>query len=418
MLNLENNLKFIEKSKKLIPGGSTFNKTGTFDQGKTPFSLVRGNGALVWDVDGNEYVDFISGLGTVILGYSFKEINDAIFAEFSRGESLERSFELQQNLSQRICSLVPSAEKVWFGKNGSDALGIAVRLAREITKNKNILTCGYHGWHSFSIANTSRSGGVPDSEKNLTHKFIYNDIDSLIEKIESLKGDVACVVMDIVARYSPEEGFLEEVRKITKEKGIILIFDEVVTGFRIDLGGAQKYFGVTPDLSIFGKAIANGMPLSALVGKQEYMEKLDSIICEHAFSDECLSLAAADAVLSFLEKAEVPNIIFEKGSMLRKKMSDLILDYSLEDVFEVQGIEHRNILGFRSLLDSDFLKKKSDIINSIYTYMVFEFAQKGILYNSSMMINYSHTDKQYEFFLNTMDEVFKGLKNTTPRQRN
>lgn len=401
--------ELLQLSKKYIPGGSTFNKTSYFDQGLTPYSLSRGKGAKVWDVDGNSYTDYILGLGCINLGYCIEEIDSAIEGQLKNGISFSLLHPLELQVTEKLIKMIPCAEMARFGKNGSDVLTAAVKLARYITKKDHVVFCGYHGWHDWCIAKTSRPGGIPGSVRQYSHKFIYNDIDSLKKLIKELDGQISCVVMDVVARYYPKPGFLEEVRKLTAKNNIILIFDEIVTGFRIHRGGAQAFFNVTPDLACFGKALANGMPISALVGKAKYMRKFDEIFFSLTFAGETLSLAAANAVLDIYKKTDVPKDLFKKGVYVRDRLEKLLNKHDLNKIFDIQGMPSRLILGFKNNVDSDFLKKKEGNQAELASLMIQQLAKKGILFNSSIFMSYSHSYQDLDYLLRCFDELFPML---------
>jgi len=388
-----------------MPGGNTFNKTTFFDQGKTPFALSSGKGAKVWDVDGNEYTDYIIGLGSVVLGYCFDETDQAIIEQLARGITFPLSNPLEQEVAKKLIDMIPCAEMVRYGKNGSDVLTAAVRLSRHISGKDHVVFGGYHGWHDWCIARTSKTGGIPKTVQDYSHKFIFNDIDSLEQLIKELDGNVACVVMDIVARYYPEPGFLEDVRALTKKHNIILVFDEIITGFRIHKGGAQAYFNVIPDLACFGKAMGNGMPISAIVGKAEYMSRFEEIFYALNFASESLSLAATSAVLDFYNENDVTKKLADNGSYVKDGLQEILERNNLDHIFAIQGMLPRPIIGFKNNVDSDFLKKKEGSINDLVELIIEKFSEKNILCNLSVFMSFSHTREQLSYFLNSFDEI-------------
>ena len=408
-MNLANNKKILKLSKSLLPGGSTFNKTNFFDNGKTPFCLKSGKGSIVKDVDNNKYIDFMNGLGCNLLGYNVPFINKAITREINNGVLLPIANELEVEVAKKLIRLIPSAEAVRFGKNGSDVLTQAVKLSRYITRRNNVLFGGYHGWHDWVIGKTSRSGGIPEAEKKLSHKFIFNNMKSIKELYKKLNGDVACIVMDLVARYYPEKKFLNEIRSFCNKKKIILVFDEIVTGFRIHKGGAQSFFKVKPDLSCFGKAMGNGVPISALVGKKKYMKSFSKVFYAMNFVADKSSLAAANITLKYYIKNNVAKEVNIKGNFLKKKLSKILENYKLNNLIELQGMPSRIIIGFRNNLDSDFLKKKNFNIEKTVKFMIETFAQNGILCNLSIFINKSHSKQDLNNFVKTFEFICKKI---------
>ena len=409
-MNLIKNNEILKLSKLLLPGGSTFNKTNFFDNGKTPYCLKSGIGSKVKDIDNNSYIDFMNGLGCNLLGYNVPFINKAINKEIKNGVLLPISNELEVEVAKKLIKLIPSAEAVRFGKNGSDVLTQAVKLSRFITKKNNVLFGGYHGWHDWSVSRSSKSGGIPNAEKKLSHKFIFNNIETIKQLYKKLNGDVACIVMDIVARYYPEKKFLKQVRNFCNRKKIILAFDEIVTGFRIHKGGAQSYFQVKPDLSCFGKAMGNGVPISALVGKKKYMKSFSQVFYAMNFVADKMSLAAANVTLEYYIKNNIAKEINNKGKFLKKKLTKTLEKYNLNNLIELQGMYSRIIIGFKNNLDSDFLKKKELNLEKIVKFMVEFFAKNGILCNLSIFINKSHSKKDLIKFANVFELICKKIE--------
>lgn len=405
MRNLTKSNNLLKVNKRLIPGGTTLNKTTFFDEGLTPFSLVRGKGANVWDVDGNIYTDYMLGLGCVTLGYCHNEVDKAITDQLKNGISFSLSHPLELEVAQKLVEMIPCAEMVRFGKNGSDVLSAAVKLARHITRRDHVLFCGYHGWHDWCVARSSRPGGIPEPIRQLSHKFVYNDIDSLRNLIKELDGQISCVVMDVVARYYPKPGFLEAVRELTSKHGILLIYDEIVTGFRIHRGGAQAFFNVIPDLACFGKALANGMPVSVLVGKGKYMSKLDEVYFSLTYAGETLTLAAANAVIDIYKAKDIPMVLHQKGVIVREELEKRLKNSNLDNLLEIQGMPSRLIVGFKANLEADLLKKKDELSSSFTRIMIQEMAKKGILFNSSIFMSYSHSEDDLKYFIKSFDEV-------------
>jgi len=310
---------------QVIPLGSqTFSKSHySLPQGAAPLFLESGNGSLVKDVDDNEYIDLVNGLLCVSLGYNDPDVNLAILSQLKNGISFSLPHRLEYEVANLLIELIPCAEMVRFGKNGSDATSAAIRLARGITGRDHVAMCGYHGWQDWYIGSTSRDLGVPESVKALSHTFIYNSLESLKE-IFVRYPDTAAVILEPMGAIYPEKGFLQGVRDICDQYGAILIFDEIITGFRLDLGGAQKLFGVTPDLATFGKGMANGMPISAVVGKKEFMIKMEDIFFSGTFGGETLSLAAAKATIKKMKSQGVIEHINSLGAYLTKGINQVI----------------------------------------------------------------------------------------------
>ena len=289
--------RLLERAAGLIPAlTQTLAKGPTQHvQGVAPAYLRRGQGCHVWDVDGNEYIDYTMGVGPLSLGYAYPAVDAAIQRQLADGITFSLMHPLEVALAERLHAILPNAEMVRYAKTGAEATSAAVRRARAYTGRDKVLCCGYHGWHDWYVSVLGRGAGVPQAVQDLVHTFAYNDPASLRAAIDH---DTACVILEPMTFELPRDGFLPEVQAICREHGALLIFDEMWTGFRLALGGAQQYFGVTPDLACYSKAIANGMPLAVLTGRAEVMRLLhEEVFFFSTFGGEALSLAAAMATL-------------------------------------------------------------------------------------------------------------------------
>jgi glutamate-1-semialdehyde 2,1-aminomutase len=308
--------RLLERALKVIPNGTqTFSKSRTcYPAGVSPFYAEVAHGSHLQDVDGNTFIDFTSGLTAVILGYFDKDVTKAVTNQLlDSGVIFSLPHKLEIEVSEMLVDMIPSAEMVRFGKNGSDTTTGAVRLARAYTGRDHVAMCGYHGWHDWSNGMSGRNLGVPQAVKDLTHVFQYNDIDSLHRLFKDRPGQYACVIMEPMNRHWPQDDFLSKVKDLAHANGALFIMDETITGFRFSIGGAQQLFGVTPDLSTFGKGIANGYPLSALVGREEVMQTLNNVHFSFTNAGECLSLAAAKATLKKIKEENVPGYLVGLG---------------------------------------------------------------------------------------------------------
>lgn len=395
---------YLEFAEQYIPLGSqTFSKSRTqYPFGVSPYFIEKGVGSKVWDIDGNEYIDFINGLASITLGYQDQNVDTAISKQLLNGITFSLSHPLEAEVAELIVNMVPCAEMVRFGKNGSDATAGAIRLARAYTGKEHVLVCGYHGWQDWYIGSTARDLGVPDSTKALTHTFEYNSIQSLIDCFEKYKGKIAAVIMEPMNVSFPEDGFLGKVKELAHKNGALLIFDETITGFRFSNGGAQEYFGVTPDLATFGKGLANGLPLSAIVGRKDIMQLMEDIFFSFTFGGETLSLAASKAVLQKLKSHNVCQALSQKGSVLVEKLSSLISQYELTKVLNVSGHPSWSFLNIKGTDSVSF-----DVIK---TYFLQELFKKGILSFGTHNISYAHTKEDIDKLLNVYEEIFKDLQ--------
>ena len=394
--------QMLKRAEKSIPLGSqTFSKSKTqFPLGASPFFITRGNGANVWDVDGNKYIDFISALAAVTLGYNDDDVNLAVKNQLTDGVIFSLSHPLEHQVAEKIIEMVPSVEKVRFGKNGSDATAGAIRLARAYTKKNYVLYCGYHGWQDWYIGSTSMNRGVPESVQKLTDTFQYNNIDSLIQKFEIYKNQVAAVIIEPMNTQFPMKGFLESVKEITHKNNSVLIFDEIVTGFRLSQGGAQELFGVTPDLTTLGKGLANGFPLSAIAGRSDIMSLLEEVYFSFTFGGEALSLAASLATLNKLQNEPVLETIKENGTFLNNELNALINGYDLQDFVSISGHPSWSFISFSKNLNQQKAK----------TFFMQEMMSSGILCLGSHILTYAHTQKDIRYLLKTYDLFFEKLK--------
>lgn len=325
MRNYSQSNMLLSKVEKIIPLASqTFSKSHySLPKGAAPLFIDKADGAKIWDVDGNEYIDLVNGLLSVSLGYKDEDVDQAIKDQLNKGINFSLSHTLEYEVSKLLIDLIPCAEMVRFGKNGSDVTTAAIRLARAYTGREHVAVCGYHGWQDWYIGSTSRNLGVPKAVQCLTHTFKYNDIKSL-EALFSSFPDMAAVILEPMSSAEPVDGFLNQIRKLCDANGAILIFDEMITGFRFHLNGAQGLFGVTPDLATFGKGMSNGMPLSSIVGKKEIMNKMEDIFFSGTFGGETLSLAAAKATINKIMNSGVISHIQKMGSYLMDGVSEII----------------------------------------------------------------------------------------------
>lgn len=339
-----------ERAKRLIPAGAhTYSKGDDQFPQLSPGFFVRGKGARCWDPDGNEFVDWGMGLRSVILGHAYEPVLEAVREQIELGSNFSRPAPIEADVAEMLVDLIPCAEMVKFAKNGSDATSAAVRLARAYTGRDIIVRCLDHPFFSVNdwfIGDTLVGAGIPDGVKNLTKNFRYNDIDGLREVLEANRGNVACIILEASTTEHPKPGFLETVRKLADEHGAVLIFDEIISGFRWHARGAQTYYGVTPDLAAFGKAMANGFSMSALVGRREIMslgglehDKPRVFLLSTTNGGETHSLAAAKASLEILRKGEVTAHGWRVGELLTRELNAMARELGLERHVKMTGIE-------------------------------------------------------------------------------
>lgn len=388
------------RAQELIPAGTqTLAKGPTqFSDGVAPKYLAKGRGARVWDVDGNEYLDYNMGVGPVILGYCHPVVDDAIRRQLDDGITFSLMHPLEVELAECLRDTIPNTEAVRFSKTGCDVTSAAVRLARAYTGRDRVLCCGYHGWHDWYIAVTDRNAGIPGAVRELTHTFQYNDIQSVLDGIDE---GTACVILEPFV-FEPENGqFLAALREVCDRCGALLIFDEMWTGFRCALGGAQELFGVRADLCLFSKAIANGMPISAITGRGDVMRLLEhDVFFFTTFGGEALSLAAALACIAYIREHRVPERIAQRGQRLSAGLKQLIDTLDLP-FLSVAGYPCRTILNFAAGPAEPLLMK---------TLVQQELIRRGILWSGTHALSDSHTEADVAHTLQAYAEVLAVLK--------
>jgi glutamate-1-semialdehyde 2,1-aminomutase len=396
--------EMLERALLSIPlGTQTFSKSYTqYPRGVSPYFAMRGKGSRLWDADGNEYIDFINGLLAVTLGYCDADVDAAVRAQLDDGVIFTLAHPLETEVAEAIIDMVPSAEKVRFGKNGSDATAGALRAARAFTGRDRVTVCGYHGWQDWYIGATARNRGVPKATRDLTDIFTYNDLESLKSLFAAHPGEIAAVVMEPMNIAWPAPGFLEGVRELTREQGTLLIFDETITGFRFSKGGAQELFGVMPDLATFGKGLANGFPLSAVAGRADVMAEFEEVFFSFTMGGECLSLAAAKAVLAKLKREPVLETIASRGKRLIEGVTKRIETHGLGGFLSTSGHPCWTFLSFQDANGHSLWKIK--------TLWMQEMMARGILSFGTHNMSFAHRDADVDKLLSVYDEVLPILK--------
>lgn len=394
----------LARAEKTIPLGSqTFSKSRTqYPIGISPLYASKAKGSLIWDVDGNEYIDLVSSLASITLGYRDRGLEKVVTKQLKSAVNMSLPGKLEAEVAELIVELVPSAEMVRFGKNGSDATAAAIRLARAYTGRDHILVSGYHGWQDWFIGSTTRNKGVPESVSALTHKFEFNSIDSLRNLFEELGSRVAAVIMEPMNAVFPNPGFLESVKELAHSYGALLIFDETITGFRLSEGGAQELFGVIPDLSTFGKGMANGFPVSAVTGRREVMMEMEEIFFSGTFGGELLSLAAAKYVLGRYQNESIVQELSENGRKLANGTLQLIDETGLSDVLSLSGHPTWIFLNWKP--SEGF---SVDEIKTLFMQLVFE---RGLLVLGTHNITLAHSSKIQMKILGIYREVFSEIQ--------
>lgn len=389
----------LQRALKTIPlGTQTFSKSKTqYPFGVSPYFIERAQGSHAWDVDGNEYIDFINSLAAVTLGYNDPDVTKAVQAQLQQGTIFSLPHPIEVLVAEKIVEVVPCAEMVRFGKNGSDATSGAIRVARAYTRRDRVAVCGYHGWHDWYIGSTARDLGIPAATKALTHKFLYNDIESLHQLFQEYPGEIAAVILEPMNVFFPKDDFLGKVKELTHQNGSLLVFDETITGFRYAIGGSQEYFGITPDLATFGKGLANGYPVSALTGKAEVMRVVEDIFFSFTFGGETLSLSAALATINKLQREPVIQTMTARGEAILTDVQALIDRYDIGHIFSLSG--HPT---WSFLLIKDIAPYSQWQIKTLFLQEMFA---RGILTLGTHNLSYGHAETDVHSILAVYEEV-------------
>jgi glutamate-1-semialdehyde 2,1-aminomutase len=391
----------------LIPGGSHTYAKGDdqYPEGAAPY-IVRGEGCHVWDRDGNEFIEYGMGLRSVTLGHAYKPVVDAAYRQMLLGSNFVRPAPIELECAEEFCSMIDGAEMVKFGKNGSDATNAAVRLARAYTGRDLIAICTDHPFFSVDdwfIGTTPMSAGVPKAIQNLTVQFHYNDIASINSLFQQYPNGIACVIMEPEKDREPVNDFLHQVQKLCRDNGAVFILDEMITGFRWHIGGAQGYHNLVPDLSTFGKAMGNGFSISALVGKKELMflgglehdkERVFLLSLTHGAENHCL--AAALEIMRIYQREPVIEVLWSQGERLAKGINRSIDEHKLNGYFEVIGKPCNLVYATRN--------NDRQLSQPFRTLFMQETIKRCIL-APSLIVSYSHTDTDIDKTIEIIHEA-------------
>lgn len=363
-------------------------------RGIEPCFLVRGKGCRVWDLDGNEYIDFRNGLGPVILGYGVPEVDEAVRRQMESGYIFSYPHPLEFEVAERLVERIPCAEQVRFLKTGGEAMAAAHRLARGYTGRDLIVTCGYHGW-----INTVSGPGVPEAVRSVYRALPWGDPQPFSDLLEKEKVAAVSVACDY-ARIGQGHQFLPALRELTEKHGALLIFDEIVTGFRLHPAGAQGYFGVTPDLAVFAKGLSNGVPLSCYLGRREVMEKVREVVISSTFGGDTLGLAAARAVLELYDREDVVGRLWERGKRLHEGFAAICRRLEIPASFK----------GLPPLGQLTFSHPEEARNPDLFLRFNGELLKRGVIVYYVCYPNFSHTEADVEKALSAVEEGLKEMK--------
>ena len=407
-LNITKSLELFEEACGLVPGGVLgARKPGDFINGEYPIFLETGEGSRLTDVDGNEFIDFLCGYGPIILGYREQEVDDAVCAQIKgKGFCFTLTQKYQNELAKKLTELVPSSELSIFLKTGSDATTASIRIARAYTGRIKVMRCGYHGWHDWCV---EMKGGIPPKFYEDVFEFQYNRLDQLEELMATHGQETAAIIMTPFGHpnhqkmQEPEPGFLEGVRELADKYGAVLVYDEIRTGFRLRMGGAQELYGVTPDLTVLGKAIANGYPISVVTGKKDVMMMAESnLFISSTFFPNSEAFVAALKTIEILERDKVLENIWEKGERFMGKIRALLDKYLVGA--ELTGVAPMFYITFEKDETGAYKRKRKDF----YTQLI----RKGFFFSPHhhAYISFRHTEEDLNLTLTAIEESLAYVK--------
>jgi glutamate-1-semialdehyde 2,1-aminomutase len=406
--------KLWEKAKTIIPGGNQLlsKRCERFLPGLWPAYYARAKGCEVWDLDGRHYYDFAQmGVGSCILGYADADVNAAVIRAIEEGSMCTLNCPEEIELAERLISLHPWSEMARFTRGGGEACAVAVRIARAASGKSKVAFCGYHGWHdwyiSANIGDTSNLDGqllpgleplgIPRELKNTALPFSYNKIDELESLVDRFPNEIGVIIMEPRREKAPAAGFLESVRKIATKIGAVLIFDEVTSGFRMNLGGIHLTYGISPDMAVFGKAIGNGFPIAAVIGRKDVMDAAQDSFISSTFWTERTGFTAALKTIEKMEKHDVQSHLIHNGERLNAGWKGLARKHGLQ--IHIDGIP--------PLTHLSFSVENPLAAQTLYTQ---EMLSKGYLVGASVYTTFAYRDEIIDQFIKDSDPVFAGIK--------
>ncbi len=385
----------------IIPGGAPQSRhPNTYIPGYYPLYITSGKGSKITDVDGNSYIDWLCSYGPIILGHSYDRVDNAVIEQIHRGFCFNMNQVVGNELAQKLIDIIPCAEMVRFLKTGSCATSAAIRIARISSGKTKILRCGFHGWHDWAYGGK----GVPASVIEDIHAFKYNDLESFESLVKKYYGKIAAVIMMPLETTEPQKNFLETIRKITKEEGIVFILDEIRSGFRMAMGGAQEYYKIMPDMATFSKAIANGYPLACVVGKKEVMEAATQSFISATFIPNSLEMRAALETINILKEVKAVDHFFMIGTEFQNGLKKVIKELALEESVEVKGVP---VMPYIDFFDEN-TQRKNRLKNRFYV----ETINRGIFLhpNHHWFTCLSHSKKDVNETLSVCWDAMKIAK--------
>ncbi len=401
------------KAHKLIPGGAhTYAKGDDQFPEHAPGFIAYGKGCHVWDLDGNEFIEYGMGLRAVTLGHAFESVVEAAYEQMRLGANFSRPAKIEVDLAEALLEIVDGADMVKFAKNGSDVTTAAVKLARAYTGRDLVAICGDQPFFSIDdwfIGATDLNAGIPQAIADLTLKFRYNDLANLEELFDQYPLKIACVVLEAETTLQPAPGYLQDVKDLCERRGALLVFDEMITGFRWHLGGAQKFHGVVPHLSTFGKAMGNGFAISALAGKREIMrlggidhDRPRVFLLSTTHGAETHALAAALETIRVFRSENVVEFLWRQGARLSAGIAEAAARHGVAGQFQILGRPCNLVYATR---DRD--GKPSQAFRTLFLQ---ELIRKGVV-APSFVVSFSHADADIDRTVDAVDEALRVYAN-------
>jgi glutamate-1-semialdehyde aminotransferase len=397
-----------KKAKKLIPGGTQLlsKRSEMFLPDNWPSYFDHAKGVEIWDLDGNKYIDMsLMGVSACTLGYADDDVNKAVKAVIDKGSTATLNSPEEVELAELLIKIHPWAEMVRYARSGGEAMAIAVRIARAHTRKDKIAFCGYHGWGDWYIASNLADDsnldgnlmpgleprGVPRSLINTAIPFEYNNIESLKKVVK--EHDVGVIVMEPLRHTGPKDDFLKEVRKVADESKAVLLFDEVSSGWKQNIGGVHLLLGVNPDIAVFSKAMSNGFPMAAIIGKAEVMDAAQDTFISSTAWTERVGPTAALVTIKKMQKNNVPAHLKKIGTMIGKGWEELAKKHSIK--LKVMGPEALVTLSF-----------EYDNKLEILTLFNQEMLKRGFLTSDHVFVSFAHQEEHVKAYLKSVDEAF------------
>lgn len=400
---IDKSQEFKKRADKVIPHQTgTFSRSAShFVEGVYPIYIESAHGSYFTDVDGNKFLDYLCGLGPITLGYNYQRVNLAIKEQLEKGILFSLPHKIEVEASEKICNTIPYADMVKFEKSGSNAVTGAVRAARAITKRDKIAYCGGGGvWHDWQAAMVSRDQGVPKFNDQLIKIFEYNDFEGVEQIFEDNPNEIAAIILEPTIFEKPQNDFLKKLRKIADKNNSLLIFDEVITGFRLDLKGAQKFFDIKADMVCFGKGMGNGLPIAAITGPSEFMKIYDELWVSSTNNSESLSLAGTIAVIDEMKEKKTIEHCWKVGDTLMKGWNKITKENKI----------NAEIFGYPVRMNLKCVDEQKNPSLDLKAVILQEMVKKGIFLSPSWIaISYSHSKEDIDKTLEKLNETCKML---------